>query len=83
MEVGLHAMLLVSTGEICSEHRAEFFPGPDGSGGEVHEPSPGWPGQGYMEVAGHNGLVAASRCDGSDVNLQELRQVSSTVELLW
>ena len=76
-------MLLVCTGEVCSERRTELFPRPDRSGREVHEPSPGWPGQGYMEVAGHDGLVAICCCDGGDVNLHELRRVSSIVELLW
>ena len=72
MEVGLHAMQLVRTGKVRRELRAELLSGLDRPGREVHEPSPGWPDQGYVEVAGHNGLVAASHCDGSDVNLQEL-----------
>jgi hypothetical protein len=29
MEVGLHTVLLVSTGEVCNEPRAELFPGVD------------------------------------------------------
>jgi len=82
MEVGLHAMLLVSTGEVRRERRTELFPGPDRSRSEVHEPSPGWSGQGYMKVARHDGVVAASCCDSGDVNLQELRRVSRTVILL-
>jgi hypothetical protein len=41
MEVSLHAMLLISAGEVRCEPRAELFPGIDRSWGEVHEPSPG------------------------------------------
>jgi hypothetical protein len=37
MEVSLHAMLLISAGEVCYEPRIELFPGVDRSWGEVHE----------------------------------------------
>ena len=43
MEVCLHAMLLVSAGEVRREPRTELFPGVDRSWGKVHEPSPGRP----------------------------------------
>src|SRR6185503_15856661 len=49
---------------------------------KVHEPSPGWPGQGYMKVARHDGVVITSCCDGGNVQLQEFRRVSGTVVLL-
>jgi hypothetical protein len=71
MELGLHAMLLVRAGEVCRELCAELTPGLDGPWGEVHEPCPGWPGQGYMEVTCHHGVVTPCRCDGGDVDLQE------------
>jgi hypothetical protein len=71
VEVGLHAMLLIRAGEVCRELRVERSPGLDGSSGEVHEPRPGWPGQGYMEVTCHNGIVTPSRRDVGDVDLQE------------
>jgi hypothetical protein len=70
--VSLHAMLLIHAGEVRRELRAELSPGLDGSWGEVHEPCPGWPGQGYMEVTCHNGIITPSRRDGGDVDLQEL-----------
>jgi hypothetical protein len=41
MEVSLHAMLLISAGEVRYEPRAELFPGVDRSRGEVHEPGLG------------------------------------------
>jgi hypothetical protein len=41
MEVSLHAMLLISAGEVRCEPRAELFPGVDRSQGEVHEPGLG------------------------------------------
>jgi hypothetical protein len=43
MEVSLHAMLLVITGEVCCEPCTELVPGVDRPRGEVHEPGPGWP----------------------------------------
>jgi hypothetical protein len=71
MEMSLHAMLLISTGEVCREPCTELFPGVDRPRGEVHEPGPGWPGQGYMEVAWHYGSVSTSCSNSSDVDLQE------------
>ena len=69
--------------KLTQECYTKLLPRLDRPRGEVHEPSPGWSGQGYMEVAGHDGLITTCCCDGGDVNLQELRRVSSTVELLW
>jgi hypothetical protein len=37
MEVSLHAMLLISAGEVRCEPRTELFLGVDRSWGEVHE----------------------------------------------
>jgi hypothetical protein len=76
-------MLLVSAGEVRCEPRAELFPGVDRSWGKVHEPSPGQPRQGNMEVCCHHGGVSTCCRDGGDVNLQEFRQVGRTVVLLW
>jgi hypothetical protein len=55
MEVCLHTMLLVSAGEVRHEPCAELSPGVYGPWGLVHEPSSGWPRQGYMEVSCHYG----------------------------
>jgi hypothetical protein len=71
MEVSLHAMLLISTGEIHCEPRAELFPGVDRSRGEVHEPGPGWPRQGYMEIRCHYSSVSTCCRNSGDVYLQE------------
>jgi hypothetical protein len=71
MEVGLHAMPLIRAGEVRHVLRAELSLELNGSWGEVHEPCSGWPGQGYMEVTSHNGIVTPSRCDGGDVDLLE------------
>jgi hypothetical protein len=64
-------MLLIRAGEVCCELHAELSPGLDGSRSEVHEPSPGWPGQGYMKVTCHDSIITTSRRDGGDVDLQE------------
>jgi hypothetical protein len=69
VEVGLHAMLLVSAGEVRYEPRVELFPGVDRSWGKVHEPSLGWPIQGYMEVCCHYDGVSTCCRNGGDVNL--------------
>jgi hypothetical protein len=79
VEVGLHTMLLVRTGKICCKLCAELTPGLDDTCSEVHEPSPGWPGQGYMKVTCHDGVVTSSRRDSGDVGLQEFRRVSGPV----
>jgi hypothetical protein len=71
VKVGLHTVLLVRTGKIFHELCPELTPGLDGSRSKVHEPGPGWPGQGYMEVTRHDGVVTPSRRDGGDVDLQE------------
>src|SRR6185436_15457083 len=81
VKVCLHTMLLVCTGEVRCEPRTELFPGLDRPRCEVHEPGPGWPRQGYMKVACHDGAVTTSRCDGGNIHLQELRRVSGTVVL--
>jgi hypothetical protein len=75
METSLHAMLLISTSEVCCKPRTELFPGVDRPRGEVHEQGPGRPGQGYMEVACHYSSVSTSYRNGSDVDLQEFRRV--------
>jgi len=74
-------MLLVCTGEVRCEPRTELFSGLDRPRCEVHEPGLGWPRQGYMKVACHDGVVTTSRCDGGNVHLQELRRVSGSVVL--
>jgi hypothetical protein len=82
VEVGLHAMLFVSVGEVRCEPRAELFPGVDRSWGKVHEPSSGWPRQGYMEVCCHYGGVSTCCRNGGDIHLHEFRRVSRTVIFL-
>jgi hypothetical protein len=71
VEVGLHTMLLIRTGKIYRELCAQLPLGSDGSRSKVHEPGPGWPGQGYMKVTCHDDVVTSSRRDGGDVDLQE------------
>jgi hypothetical protein len=75
MEMSLHTVLLISTGKVCCEPCIELFLGVDGSRGQVHELGPGWPGQGYMEVARHHSSVSTSCHNGGDVNLQKFRLV--------
>jgi hypothetical protein len=82
MEVSLHAMPLISAGEVRCEPRVELFPGVDRSWGEVHELSLGWPKQGYMEVCCHYDDVSTCYRNGGDVNLQEFRRIRHTVVLL-
>jgi hypothetical protein len=50
VEVGLHAVLLVSASKVRCELRAELFQGVDRSWGKVHEPSLGGPRQGDMKI---------------------------------
>lgn len=69
MEMGLHTMLLVRAGEGHGEPHAELFPGKDRSLGKIHEPSLGWPGQGYMKVARHDGAISVSPHDNGDIDL--------------
>jgi hypothetical protein len=71
MEVGLHTVLLIRTGKVCHKLCAQLAPGLDGSRSKVHELGPGWPGQGYMKVTCHDGVVTSSCRDGGDVDLQE------------
>jgi hypothetical protein len=71
VKVRLHTVLQVCTGKICRKLCAELTPGSDGSRSKVHEPGPGWPGQGYMKVTCHDGFVTSSRCNSGDVNQQE------------
>jgi hypothetical protein len=75
MEVRLHAMLLISTGEVHCEPRAELFPGVDRSWGEVHEPGTGWPIQGYMKICRLYSSVSTCCRNSGDVYLQEFRRV--------
>jgi hypothetical protein len=60
----------------------ELFLGVDRPRGKVHEPGPGRPGHGYMEVACHHNGVSTSCRNGGDVYLQEFRRVRRTVILL-
>ena len=69
VEVSLHTMLLVRTGEVRSEPRTELLPGLNRPRSEIPEPSPGWPSQGYMKVARHDSVIATSCCDGGNVHL--------------
>jgi hypothetical protein len=75
MEVSLHAMLLICTGEVRCEPCAEFFPGVDRSRGEVHEPGPGRPRQCYMKICCHYNSVSTYCRNSGDVYLQEFRRV--------
>jgi hypothetical protein len=75
MEVSLHAMLLISTDKVRCEPRTELFLGVDRSWGEVHEPSPARPRQGYMEVCCHYNNVSTCCRNSGDVYLQEFRWV--------
>jgi hypothetical protein len=75
MEVSLHAVLLISAGEVHCEPRTELFLGVDRSRGEVHELGPGRPRQGYMEVCCHYSSVSTCCRNGGDVYLQEFRRV--------
>jgi hypothetical protein len=75
VEVGLHAMLLVSTGEVRYEPHAELFLGVDRPRGKVHEPSPGQPRQGNMEVCRHYGGVSTGCRNGGDINLREFQRI--------
>jgi hypothetical protein len=66
---------VISAGEVCCELYTELFPGVDRPRSEVHEPGPGRPGQGYMEVACQYGSVFTSCLNGGDIDLQEFRRV--------
>jgi hypothetical protein len=75
MEVSLHAMMLISAGKVRCEPQAELFLGVYRSWGEVHEPGPGWPRQGNMEVCCHYGNVSTCCCYSGDVYLQKFRRI--------
>jgi hypothetical protein len=75
MEVSLHAMLLISAGEVRCEPCTELFLGVDRSWGEVHELGPGWPRQGYMEICCHYSSVSTCCRNSGGVYLQEFRRV--------
>jgi hypothetical protein len=81
MEVCLHTMLLVSAGAVRHEPHAELFLGVYGPWGLVHEPSPCWPRQGYMEVSRHYGGASTCCRNGGDINLQEFQRVYRIVVL--
>jgi hypothetical protein len=55
----------------------------EGPLGEIHEPGPDRPHQGYGELVGHDSLIPACREDGGGVDLQELGGVDHPVVLLW
>jgi hypothetical protein len=76
-------MLLISTGKVHREPCTELFLGVYRPRGEIHEPGPGRPGQGYMKVACHHNGVSTGYRNGSDVDLQEFRRVRRTIVLLW
>jgi hypothetical protein len=69
MEVGLHTVLLVSTGEVRNEPHTELFLGVDRPWGEVHEPSPGRSRQGDMKICRHHSGVSTCCRNGGDVHL--------------
>jgi hypothetical protein len=71
MEMSLHTVLLISTGKVRCEPCTELFPGIDGSRGQVHEPGPSRPGQGYMEIGHHHSSVSTNYRNGGDINLQK------------
>jgi hypothetical protein len=75
MDMGLHTVLLISTGKVRCEPCIELFLRIHGSQGQIHEPSLGRPSQGYMEVARHHSNVSTSCRNGGDVNLQKFRQI--------
>jgi hypothetical protein len=82
MEMSLHAMLLIGTGKVRCEPCTELFLGVYQPRGEIHEPGPGWPGQGYMKVACHHSSVSTSCRNGGDIDLQEFRRIRRIVVLL-
>jgi hypothetical protein len=55
----------------------------EGPLGEIHEPGPGRPRQGYGEVLGHDSLIPTCHEDGGGVDLQELGGVDRPIILLW
>jgi hypothetical protein len=55
----------------------------EGPFGEIHEPGPSRPHQGFREIVGHDSLISACREDGGGVDLRELGGVDHPVILLW
>jgi hypothetical protein len=53
----------------------------EGPLGEIYEPEPGRPHQGYGEVVGHDNLIPTYCEDGGGVDLQELGGVDHPVVL--
>jgi hypothetical protein len=75
MEMSLHAMLLINAGKVRYDPCIELLLGINRSRGQIHEPGPGRPGQGYMEITHHHSGVSTSCRNGGDVNLQKFRRV--------
>jgi hypothetical protein len=69
VEIGLVTRLSISTLEVGRELAAQLWPGVEGPLGEIHEPGPGHPCQGYGEVVGHDSLIPTCREDGGWVDL--------------
>jgi hypothetical protein len=55
----------------------------EGPLGEILEPGPGLPRQGYGEVVGYDSLIPACREDGGGEDLQKLGGVNRPIVLLW
>jgi hypothetical protein len=55
----------------------------EGPFGEIHEPGPSRPHQGFREIVGHDSLISACREDGGGVDPRELGGVDHPVILLW
>jgi hypothetical protein len=83
MKIGLVTWPSIGALEVGREMVAPLWPGVEGPLGEIHEPEPGRPRQGYMEVVGHDSLIPPSHEDGGGVDLQELSGVDHPVVLLW
>jgi hypothetical protein len=71
MEVDLVARPSIGALEVDCELAAQLWPGVEGPLGEIHEPRPVHPSQGYRKVVGHDGLIISCRKDGGRVDLQE------------
>jgi hypothetical protein len=83
VEVSLVARPSISTLEVGRELAAQLRPGVEGPLGEIHEPRPGRPRQGYGEVVSHDGLIPPCSEDGCEVDLQEFSGVNCLIILLW
>jgi hypothetical protein len=71
MEVDLVARPNIGALEVDRELAAQLGPGVEGPLGEIHEPRPVHPSQGYRKVVGHDDLIISCRKDGGRVDLQE------------